>query len=139
MKFLTRIFLPFLFSGVIGLWLYFKLITEHEPFKKDEVTNYIFIIVLSIAVLIGGINSYFFTRRCKSCKEWNALKVISKEVVDERPSHKIKKLTEKNSKGEVIKTREVTVPSTVYTFLIHKKCEFCEQVTEYTKIKNIEN
>ena len=51
----------------------------------------------------------------------------------------MKLLKEKNSKGEVIRTKKITVPSTIYTYLIHKKCRFCEEVTEYTKEKNIEN
>ena len=139
MKFFKRIVVPFLFAGVFGFWLYFKLGQEQTPFEKDEVTNYIFIVVLSIAILIAGINVYFFSKRCRSCQKWNALRVISNEVIDEKPSHKTKTLTDKNSKGEVIRKREVTVPSTVYTYLIHKKCKFCEQVTEHIKEKNIEN
>ncbi len=139
MKFFNLIVIPFLFAGIFGFWLYFKLVQEQIPFEKDEVTNYIFIVVMSIAILIAGINFYFFSKRCTSCRKWNALSIISKEVVDEKPSHKTKKLTDKNSKGEVIRTREVSVPSTIYTYLIHKKCKFCEQITEYTKEKNIEN
>lgn len=139
MKFLIRIILPFTLSALLGFWLYFKLIEYGIPFKEDKTINSIFVIVLSISLIIFIVNAYFFSNRCKSCKEWNALEIISKEVIDKKPSHIMKTLNEKNSKGEVIRTKEVTVPSTKYTYLIHKKCIFCEEVTKYTEEENIEN
>lgn len=139
MKFFKRIIIPFLFAGVIGFWLYLKLVGAYIPFKGDEVSNYVLIVVLSIAILIALSSVGSFSIRCKSCKKWDALRVISKKVIDKKSSHITKKMRVKNRMGNVIGTSEVAVPSTVYTYLIHKKCRFCEQVTEYTEWKNIEN
>lgn len=139
MKFLARIILPSAVSLLLGLGIYFKLAVQNIPFEKDEPIYYLMIITLLATLLVASVNIYFYSRQCKSCKKWDALRVISKEIIDEKPSHKAKTLRERNGKGEVIATKEVIVPSTIYTYLIHKKCRFCERVMEYTKQKNIEN
>ena len=68
---------------------------------------------------------YRYKRKCDDCGKWNSMKVIKEELVDQ----KISSITEirkvKDREGNVIQSREVDVPATVYTYHIHRRCKHC--------------
>lgn len=81
-----------------------------------------FLIIIIIPLLIIR---YRYKRKCDGCKKWNAMKKIRTECVDQKPSVIVNILKDRNSKNEVIRTREEHIPATVYYYRTHRKCKYC--------------
>jgi hypothetical protein len=67
------------------------------------------------------------------------MKTVNKECVDRMQSSVTETRNMKNSKGEIIRTWEVDVPATTYTYHRHRKCKYCgyrDYVTETKTSKN---
>lgn len=97
--------------------------------KTKNNKNYLYILI-SIVFLI--ILYYRFKRRCPKCGKWGVMKVIDKELIEEKATSikKILKEETKNAKGEVTKTvnREVVVPGTKRTYKVYRKCKKCGEI-----------
>jgi len=67
------------------------------------------------------------------------MKVVGKELVDEKSSSVTEKRKIRDSQGNTIRSYEVDVPATVYTYHIHRRCKHCgyqDIVTKQVKRKN---
>lgn len=53
------------------------------------------------------------------------MKKIGTECIDEKPTVIIEKREMKNSKGEVIRSWDESVPATTYYYRTHRKCKYC--------------
>lgn len=95
-----------------------------------------FIIALWIAFKIIGSGH---KNKCNNCKKWFAMREIGKDLIDTLRSHVVKERTMKNSKGEVIRRWEESVPATVYKYHTYRKCTHCGYEDYLTSSKKTEN
>jgi len=97
----------------------------------------IWCIVLGLIFIL--ITRYRYKRKCDSCKKWNAMRKTRKECVDEKPTVIIEERKMKNSKGEVIRTWEDSVPATIYYYRTHRKCKHCGYKDYLTSSETVKN
>lgn len=85
------------------------------------------------------ITKYRYKRKCDSCGKWNSMKVVNKELVDKKSSTVTEKRKVRDSQGNTLRSYEVDVPATVYTYHIHRCCKHCgykDVVAKQEKHKN---
>ncbi len=82
--------------------------------------------VLLILAILGYITYYLYSRKCSECRKFGALKKTYKELMHEKQSKVKETIKTKDSKGNVIRSREVMVPATTKTYRIHYECKFCK-------------
>jgi len=101
----------------------------------DKILGWFIILgIISISIAV-----YLYNRRCNRCGKWNVMESIGSELVDEKASTITKTEKVKNSRGEVIRTKERFVPATVYTYHHHRKCKQCGYKDIIVKTKKSEN
>ncbi len=132
MKTFIRVVLPFLISIRLFFYAIIKL-------NKQELSYWIMMLSAIIIFIIGLVQYSRRSKKCKKCGQWNAMHVVEKELVKETPTHKIKTLKDTNKEGKVIRTREVTVPATKYTYHIYEQCSFCSEIKDYITDETVEN
>ncbi len=98
---------------------------ESKPSRPLSTKEKTIIWVVVIGIIFLWITRYRYKRKCDGCKKWNAMKKIGTECIDEKPSVITKKREMKNSKGEVVRTWEESIPATIYYYRTHRKCKHC--------------
>ena len=98
---------------------------ESKPSRPLSAKEKTIIWAIVVGIIFLWITQYRYKRKCDSCKKWNAMRKTSKECVDEKPTGITEERKMKNSKGEVIRTWEESVPATVYYYRTHRKCKHC--------------
>lgn len=83
------------------------------------------IIIIIAFIIIQKISKSRYERKCVNCGRWAAMRTISRECIDEKPSTIKEERRKRNAEGKVIETREVDVPATTYIYCIHRKCKYC--------------
>jgi len=81
---------------------------------------------LLILAILGYIANYLYKRKCSECKKFGALKKTHRELMHEKHSKVKETIKTKDSKGNVVKSREVMVPATTKTYRVHYECRFCK-------------
>jgi|WetSurMetagenome_2_1015567.scaffolds.fasta_scaffold95843_2 hypothetical protein len=76
-----------------------------------------------------------YKRKCYKCKRWGAMRNISTECIDEKPSTVKEKRKRMDAEGNIKETWEVDLPATEYTYRTHRRCKYCdnEDYVTYTK------
>ncbi len=115
----------------------FKSDTENNN-ENDDYSDP-FWIYIGIIIIVLYYVFYRYKKRCRKCKKWGAMKQISKELKEEKPTHIKKSFDRKNKKGEVTSTYEKPVPATKYLYLITEQCKYCSAKNEFYKTKTKEN
>lgn len=90
--------------------------------RKTIFENEFFWLLLVGVVIIYVLRTGCKTR-CPRCRKWWAMKVVGRELIDQRASTVLKKDKLKNSMGKVILTHEVRVPATIYTYRVYRRCK----------------
>lgn len=81
---------------------------------------------VGLAILVFLIVIYSrYNKRCKKCGKWNVMRKIDKVLVDQKASTILKKEHTRNSKGQVVRTRDRYIPATIRYFETHRKCKRC--------------
>ncbi len=93
--------------------------------KEILIKNWIGIIV--IVCIIGYLLNYLFDRKCSFCGKFGALRKTNKELLSEKASKLKETIKTKDSKGNVIRSREVMVPATTKTYRIYYECKNCKK------------
>jgi|688.fasta_scaffold2025354_1 hypothetical protein len=91
--------------------------------------------ILVILAIVGYIIYYLFSRRCSECSKFGTLRKTHKELISEKQSKVKETIKTKDSKGNVIRTREVMVPATTKTYKVHFECKFCH--SKETKLDTV--
>jgi hypothetical protein len=85
-------------------------------------------ISLSVIVcVIGYLVYYLLDRKCNFCGKFGVLKKIDKELIGQKASKIKETINTKDSKGRIIRSREVMVPATTKTFRIYYECKNCKK------------
>lgn len=92
---------------------------------EDFIQKNILGVLLILAILVY-ITYYLYSRKCSECRKFGALKKTHKELMHEKQSKVKETIKTKDSKGNVIRSREVMVPATTKTYRIHYECKFCK-------------
>ena len=106
--------------------------------KNGKKVSYFIFGAIALALMYLIYKIYRF-RRCPDCHGWNQLRLVEKEIVDEKPTSVTEERQMKNSKGEVIRTYEVEVPATRYEILKTYRCKNCGSEFETTSYKVVKN
>lgn len=107
--------------------------------SKDVETFFKWCLAIFVLWIAYKIIKYRYNRKCNNCGKWNSMKVVGKELVDEKSSSVTEKRKIRDSQGNTIRSYEVDVPATVYTYHIHRRCKHCgyqDIVTKQVKRKN---
>ncbi len=96
-------------------------------------------IYLALAALILYIVYRRYSTKCEECGKWNAMKISSETVIERLESHVVKTLRDKDGKGNVIHTKEVTVPATKFRYRVTETCKYCKHETSYITSETKEN
>lgn len=94
--------------------------------------------VLLVAGLIYYINN-LFENKCSSCKKFGALKETGREIISEKQSKVKETVSTRDSKGKVIRTREILVPATTTTYKVFYQCKNCSSREYKVKSKTTKN
>lgn len=122
------------FVAVIAVGL---IVLGHYKNAENIVFVYLYTALLVSIVLLIAID--LFSKRCRKCGKWGKMKVQWKTLADQKASHSYKTLKHKNRNGEVVRTEEIAVPATVYTYHYHRRCKSCGYEDIVVKTNKSEN
>lgn len=112
---------------------------DKTKLRKTEISIWAWIIPGGIILLIIIVVAGGYSSKCPDCGKWFALDEKGKVIIDEQKTSVKKDLKDKNSKGEVIRTREIYIPGTKYTYLVTSICSKCQSQFEHKEYKTIED
>ncbi len=92
---------------------------------KDVATFFKWCLIIIALWVVYKIIKYRYNRKCDNCGKWNSMKVVGKELVDQKSSSITEKRKIRDSQGNTVRSYEVDVPATVYTYHIHRRCKHC--------------
>lgn len=107
----------------------------YSKVKQNPIEIFIATLIIVILILIVLTR---FSKRCSSCKKWNAMRINSKVLLQEKDARVKKRVSVKTSSGETHYNTEY-LPATESLFLITKKCKNCGDIIEYEKKEIKEN
>jgi hypothetical protein len=93
--------------------------------KEYFIKNWVGLVI--IGSIIGYILYYLYDRKCSFCGKFGVLKKIDKELIGQKASKIKETINTKDSKGRIIRSREVMIPATTKTFRIYYECKNCKK------------
>ncbi len=118
---------------------YLQLESQDTINKIDKNSlDSIWIWMILATIIFIWITAVRYSKRCKSCSRWNAMRVDRKELVDEKPSNIRKSDTITDAKGNK-HINYYSVPATIYYYHVHRKCKHCGYRDYINESKKVEN
>jgi hypothetical protein len=115
----------------------FRVQLAHNKFKylneMNEFTLNNWIAVIIIIALIAYVLYFLFDKKCSFCGKIGALRIVKRELINQKESKIKETIRTKDKNGKVIRTREVMVPATTKTFRIYYECKNCKK--QETRLK----
>ena len=108
------------------------ILNNVDPVPERSVFTYSYI-GLGVSIFLS-VASHLLSTRCKACGKWGKMKIYERKLVDQKECLIPKTIKHKNGQGQVLRTQEVMVPGTTYTYHHHRRCKSCG-FEDYT-IKN---
>lgn len=97
------------------------------------------VVILILLVIIGCIVYYLYSRKCPECGKLGKLKKTHRVLISEKQSKIKETIKTKDSKGNVIRSREVMVPATTSTYTVHYECKSCGCKATKLKTETVKN
>lgn len=95
---------------------------------------------LSVIVgVIGYLVYYLLDRKCNFCGKFGVLQKTDKELISQKASKIKETINTKDSKGKIIRSREIMVPATTKTYRIYYECKNCKKKETRIKTETFKN
>ena len=111
----------------------FQRETEDTAASKHNLIE--FLVLIGVLWIIWKVTLRGWHRRCKKCGKWWALQRKGSELIDSWETDKLVKLYDKNSKGEIVGTREALRRVKKNRYRVYWKCKHKHCGYECTSIE----